>query len=144
MSKSIGKGILRTSAIAGAIVATSLCFAQVTYHVTELVPASGYTDSNGLAINDRGDAAGSSFGGPLNFNNVGTAWRGGQATNLGKVANGNYSQAEALNNSGVISGEGDDGSFRPQAVVFLGGVAKVIDSGANNARGIFVADSGVI
>lgn len=118
--------------------------AQVTYRVTELAPVAGYSTTTGYALNDKGDAVGMSSPVVTDFNYVGTVWRNGLASSLGKVAKGNYSVAEAINNSGVITGEADNGSIRPEAVTFSGGKATIFDSGANNSRGIYVSDSGVI
>ena len=138
------RNILKVTTLASTVAAATLSLAQATYHITELAPAAGYSSTVGYALNDRGEAVGASQPIAPYFNGVATLWRNGQSTILGKAPKGNYSTAEAISSLGVITGEGDDGSFRPQAVTFKGGVASIFDSGANNSRGIFVSDNGFI
>jgi uncharacterized membrane protein len=74
-----------------------------------------------------------------------SVWRGsGAPTALGRIPRGNYTIATAINNSGVIAGEGDDGDSRPNVVTFKNGVATFIDSGANNSHAIAVLNNGQV
>lgn len=117
----------------------------VTYRIDELPPATGYATSFARSINDNGEVVGDSH--PMvadYFNGTGTVWRGLVPANLGKAGKGTYSFGTAINNSGKIAGDADNGNSRPNAVVFQGGTAKFIDSGANNSHVLFVADSGFI
>lgn len=137
--KSIHRSLvsLLVAAVSGA------ALAQVQYRVTELPPLPGYRDSAAVALNDLGDVVGSCN--PMSGDGVmATVWRAGVPTALGKDRKGIYSYATAINNSGVIAGEGDDGDYRPNVLVFRGGKATFIDSGANNSHAIAVLNTGKV
>lgn len=116
--------------------------AQTQYRVTELSPLTGYTGSVASGINDSGDVVGSSSPNS-SYGSMATLWHAGVPSALGKAPKGNYSYALAINNSGQITGDADDGSIRPQ-VVFRRGSALFIDSGANNSHGFVMLSSGQI
>lgn len=129
----------------GACLVFSAPSEAVTYRIDGLPPAAGYAKSFAQNINDSGVVVGNSrsmVDAPLS--GTATVWRGLVPANLGKVAKGTYSYATAINNLGKIAGGADDGDGRPNAVVFKGGAAKFIDSGANNSHVQFVANSGFI
>lgn len=117
--------------------------AQVQYSVTELPPLPGYTSSSASGINDLGDIVGNSQP-SANYANMATLWHAGVPSALGKAPKGNYSMANAINNSGQVTGDADDGSIRPYVVVFRGGKAIFIDSGANNSHGFVMLNNGQI
>lgn len=129
----------------GACLVFSASAEAVTYRINELPPAAGYVKSFARNINDSGVIVGDSH--PMvadYFTGTATVWRGLVPANLGKVAKGTYSFATAINNLGKIAGDADDGDGRPNAVVFKGGAAKFIDSGASNSHVQFIANSGFI
>lgn len=134
------KSVLATSALA----ACAISSASVTYRLTALAPAPGYTQSVAMGLNDLGQVVGYSAPNTIDFNYQGTIWKNGQPTLLGKVDRGNYSLASSINKAGEITGEGDNGNIRPQVIIFAKGKASIIDSGANNSRGMFISKTGVI
>ena len=116
--------------------------AQVTYRVTELVPASGYTQSEANAINDAGVVVGVSYPPTINWNGMATRWNAGKPTALGIAKGGTFSTATSVNKNGVVVGEGDDG--RPNAVIFNSKGSTFLTSGANNSYAMLISDTGVI
>ena len=116
--------------------------AQVTYRVTELIPASGYAQSEATAINDAGVVVGVSYPPTINWNGMATRWTAGKPTALGIAKGGTFSMASSINKSGVVVGEGDDG--RPNAVVFNAKGSTFLNNGANNSYALLISDSGAI
>ena len=116
----------------------------VTYSIQALGPIAGKSGSMAIALNDRGEVVGASTVVGSSFEEVATIWRNGLPQSLGIVNGGTYSVAEGINEQGRVSGEADDGDIRPLCVVFEQGEALIIDTGGNNSRGIFVADSGEV
>jgi uncharacterized membrane protein len=99
-----------TAAAAVALVSLPAAYAQPTYFLTELPTPVGYEFSVPYQINDQGFVAGASTRGS---EQVATIWKGGVPQVLGKLKDGTYSQANAINSKGVVAGEGDDGDGRP-------------------------------
>lgn len=116
--------------------------AQVTYRVTELIPASGYTQSEAMGINDAGIVVGVSYPPTINWNGMATRWTAGKPTALGIAKGGTFSMANSVNKNGVVVGEGDDG--RPNAVVFNSKGSTFLTNGANNSYAMLISDTGVI
>ncbi len=116
--------------------------AQVKYKVTELVPASGYTQSEANAINDVGVVVGVSYPPTINWNGMATRWTAGKPTALGIAKGGTFSMASSVNKNGVVVGEGDDG--RPNAVIFNSKGSTFLTNGANNSYAMLISDTGVI
>ncbi len=116
--------------------------AQVTYRVTELVPASGYTQSEAIAINDAGVVVGTSYPPTINWNGMATRWTAGKPTALGIAKGGTFSFASSINKNGVVVGEGDDG--RPNAVIFNSKGSTFLTNGANNSHALLISDAGLI
>ena len=121
----------------------SAALAQVQYSLTEMPPLPGCVDSGAKAINDLGDVAGWSRS-ATDLSDMATVWHAGVPTALGKARGGHDSYATAINNSGIIAGEGDDGDYRPNVLIFRGGTATFIDSGANNSHALKVTTSGQV
>lgn len=116
--------------------------AQVKYRVTELVPASGYTQSEANGINDAGVVVGVSYPPTINWNGMATRWTAGKPTALGIAKGGTFSMASSVNKNGVVVGEGDDG--RPNAVVFNSKGSTFLTNGANNSYAMLISDTGAI
>ena len=123
-----------------------LSHAAPQYHVTVLDPLPGYVDAIPTAINDAGVAVGNCYPLVQDFNNIAVKWNSQTPTSLGLPvsAGGQYSYVSTINNSGLMAGEADDGSIRPQTVVFSGPEPTFIDSGANNSRAMFVSNRGQV
>lgn len=117
--------------------------AQIQYHVTELPPITGYVDSVGYSLNDRGDVVGA-CNLPSSNRVMATVWRSGTPSALGIVPRGSHSFATAVSSTGVIAGDSEDGDGRPNTVVFKNGAASFIDSGANNSHAVAVMTNGTI
>jgi hypothetical protein len=107
--------------------------AQTTYTIAEV----GGDGCAATGINDYSDVAGQ-------CNGVATVWQNGVEISLGRLPKGTYSAAQSSNAAGVAVGNSDDGDGRPLAVMYRNGAVINIDSGANNAYGIRINDSGVI
>lgn len=134
----------RSLAVLAAAITSAAALAQVRYHVTEIQPLPGYMESFATSINDLGDVVGGCDNTDY-WTSMPTIWRGsGAPAALGRVPRGTYAIATAINNSGVVAGEGDDGDGRPNVVAFKNGVASFIDSGANNSHAFAVLNNGQI
>ena len=90
---------------AAAFASLPAAFAQQSYFVTELPVPTGYEASAPYQINDQGFVSGASTKGG---SQVATIWKGAAVQVLGKLDKGTYSIANAINSSGVVTGEGDD------------------------------------
>lgn len=121
---------------------SSFSEAQVVYRVTELVPSTGYTQSEAISINDKGEVIGNSYPPTINWNGMATKWTASRPTPLGIVKSGTFSSAGSINSNGLMVGEGDDG--RPNAVVFSKGTSTFLTKGANNSYAVFATDGGKI
>jgi hypothetical protein len=127
---------------AAALVSIATASAQPAYFVTELPVPAGYESSAPYQINDQGFVAGSSMRGS---NQVATVWKGGAAQLLGKLDKGTYSNATAINSSGVATGDGDDGDGRPLGWMTSGGkLVNFFSNNGGNTRPIAITDTGII
>ena len=127
---------------AAALASLSTAFAQSSYFVTELPVPAGYESSAPYQINDQGFVAGTSSRGS---EQVATIWKGGTAKVLGKLDKGTYSIASAINSSGVVAGEGDDGDGRPLGwVTSSGKLVNFFSNNGGNTRPLAITDAGVI
>ncbi|MFL6530343.1 MAG: hypothetical protein ACJ8KX_07720 [Chthoniobacterales bacterium] len=143
-ASSFSRHRLRRSAIAAAVAVAALpaAFAQPSYFVTELPVPAGYDTSAVYQINDQGFIAGDSQRGS---DRVATVWKGGKAQVLGKLDKGTYSTANAINSSGVVAGEGDDGDGRPLGwVTSSGKLVNFFSNNGGNTRPLSINDAGVI
>ncbi|MFL6583794.1 MAG: hypothetical protein ACJ8KU_04685 [Chthoniobacterales bacterium] len=117
-------------------------FAQPSYFLTELPTPLGYDSSAPYQINDQGFVAGSSSRGG---SQVATVWKSGSVQVLGKLDKGTYSIANAVNSTGVVAGEGDDGDGRPLGWVTSGGkLVNFFSNNGGNTRPVAINDAGVI
>src|SRR3954469_1731676 len=116
-----------TAAAAVALASLPAAYAQPGYFLTELPIPAGYEFSVPYQINDQGFVAGASTRGS---DQVATIWKGGVPQVLGKLKDGTYSQANAINSKGVTVGEGDDGDGRPLGFVTSSG--KLVNFFSNN------------
>ncbi|MFL6515006.1 MAG: hypothetical protein ACJ8M1_08290 [Chthoniobacterales bacterium] len=72
-------------------------------------------------------------------------WKGGSVTLLGKLNHGTYSVANAINSTGVVAGEGDDGDGRPLGwVTSQGKLVNFYSNNGGNTHPIAINDAGVI
>jgi len=125
-----------------ALAALPAAFAQPSYFVTELPIPAGYESSVPYQINDQGFVVGASTRGS---DQVATVWKAGTARLLGKLKDGTYSIANAINASGIIAGEGDDGDGRPLGWVTSGSqIVNFFSNNGGNTRPISINEAGVI
>jgi uncharacterized membrane protein len=112
---------------------STAAMAQTTYSIR----AIGEPGCAVSSIADSGDVVGG-------CDAVATAWQAGVATSLGRLPNGTYSVAAAINGHGVAVGWGDNGDGRPRAELYRNGAVIDIDPSAANAYALYINDSGVI
>ncbi len=135
---------LKRWGVAGAIALTSLspAFAQPGYFVTELPTPSGYDTTVPYQINDQGFVVGASSRGNQQ---VATVWKSGTVQVLGRLKDGTYSIAGAINSKGVIAGEGDDGDGRPLGwVTSAGKLVNFFSNNGGNTRPLAINEAGDI
>jgi uncharacterized membrane protein len=135
---------LSRCAIAAAIASAAIpaAFAQPSFFVTELPVPAGYESCAVYQINDQGFVAGDSQRGS---DRVATIWKGGTVKVLGKLDKGTYSSAMAINSTGVVTGDGDDGDGRPLGFVTSNGkLVNFYSNNGGNTRPIAISDSGLV
>ncbi|MEA3207512.1 MAG: hypothetical protein QOE70_569 [Chthoniobacter sp.] len=134
-------------AVSAAVALASLpaADAQPRYALTELPTPAGYELSVPYHINDQGLVAGSSTR-PNDANGlVATVWKSGTVSLLGRLKNGTYSTANAINSKGVVAGEGDDGDGRPLGWVTSGSnLVNFFSNNGGNTRPVAINDAGDI
>ncbi|MEY2501078.1 MAG: hypothetical protein QOI07_1412 [Verrucomicrobiota bacterium] len=137
-----GLKLLAAAAAAIALAAIPAAYAQPSFFLSELPTPAGYEFSVPYQINDQGFVAGSSTRGS---DQVATIWKGGAAQLLGKLKDGTYSQANAINSKGVAAGEGDDGDGRPLGVVTSAGkLVNFFSNNGGNTRPVAINDAGEV
>lgn len=125
-----------------ALAAVPAAFAQPSFFLTEIPTPVGYEFSVPYQINDQGFVAGASTRGS---DQVATIWKGGTAQVLGKLKDGTYSQANAINSKGIVAGEGDDGDGRPLGwVTSSGKLVNFFSNNGGNTHPIAINDAGEI
>jgi uncharacterized membrane protein len=125
---------LLAAACAGTVLTwCASAWAQTTYSIS----AFGGPGCAVSSINDYADVAGQ-------CNAVAAAWQNDVATSLGKLPNGTYSVAAAINSHGVAVGWGDNGDGRPRAELFRKATVTDIDTSAANAYAMYINETGVI
>lgn len=104
--------------VAIAVLLAQSVSASAPFTIVSLGSLGGPT-SNAQDINDRGQIVGSS-GLPSDPTQSSHAflWQNGKMTDLGKLPNGIYSMALAINERGQIAGWSDDSSSLEQAVLW--------------------------
>lgn len=129
-----------TAAVALAAIPAAL--AQPSFFLTELPIPVGYESSSPSQINDQGFVAGDSIRGS---DRVATLWKGGKAQLLGKLDKGTYSTAMAVNSTGVVVGDGDDGDGRPLGFITSSGkLVNFYSNNGGNTRPIAINDAGLV
>jgi uncharacterized membrane protein len=117
-------------------------FAQTAYTVVELPVPAGYETAAPYQINDQGFVVGASERGS---DSVATVWKNGTVQILGKLKDGTYSIANAINSKGVVAGEGDDGDGRPLGWVLSGGKpVNFYSNNGGNTRPLAIAETGEV
>jgi uncharacterized membrane protein len=125
-----------------ALAAIPAALAQPSFFVTELPVPAGYDSSAPYQINDQGFVVGGSQRGS---DEVATVWKGSTVQLLGKLNHGTYSNANAINSTGVVAGEGDDGDGRPLGwVTSQGKLVNFYSNNGGNTHPIAINDSGLI
>jgi uncharacterized membrane protein len=129
-----------------ACMATAMsAFAQPHYAVTDLGVLPGYGLSVASSITDRGDIAGYCATSSNFSTTEAVIWHNGQLINVGRLAGGNYSTANAINAAGVVVGDGDTGNFRPQSwVTTASGLYNFFPNNGGNTHALFIGDDGFI
>jgi len=125
-----------------ALAAIPAALAQPSFFVTELPVPAGYDTSAPYQINDQGFVAGNSQRGS---NEVATIWKGSTVQVLGKLDKGTYSNATAINSTGVVVGDGDDGDGRPLGfITSQGKLVNFYSNNGGNTRPIAISDTGLV
>lgn len=140
------------AAAAGVLAATTLVVfspavrAQVWYGVQEVPLPAGCTEGYASSVNEAGDVAGYCNAAASAANPSGYVWRGGVIQSLGKLPKGNFSSAAFVHPvSGVVVGDGDSGSWRPQGIVRKGTLlVNVFPNNGGNTHAVRVDDAGRI
>jgi uncharacterized membrane protein len=130
-----------------ALVVTSMttAVAQPRYTLTELPTVAGYEETVGYQINDQGYVVGTSSGPKSGNQPVATVWKNGSVSILGKLKDGTYSVATAINSKGVIVGDGDDGDGRPLGWILSGGkMVNFFSNNGGNTRPIAINEAGQV
>lgn len=118
--------------------------AQTSFTITDLGTLPGATSSAASGLNDLGDVVGSCS--PSQSSDaVGFVWRKGVMTSTGKLPQGIYSYAYAINIRGVVVGDGDTGNYRPQSwVTTASGLYNFFPNNGGNTHAVFIGANGVI
>jgi uncharacterized membrane protein len=127
--------------------AASLCsaFAQPRFSLRELPVPAGYDNTAPYQINDQGYVAGFSSRASDSYAETATVWKDGGVKLLGRLKDGTYSIATAINSKGVAAGDGDDGDGRPLGWVSSGSsIVNFFSNNGGNTRPIAINDSGLI
>jgi uncharacterized membrane protein len=126
-----------------ALAALPAALAQPSFFVTELPIPVGYDVSVPYQINDQGFVAGSVA--RPNGQPFAAIWKGGAVQLLGGLNHATYSIANAINSTGVVAGEGDDGDGRPLGwVTSQGKLVNFYSNNGGNTRPLAIDDTGVI
>jgi hypothetical protein len=127
----------------GALASLCAVVAQPHYSLRELPTPAGHDMTVAYQINDQGYVAGESQG--PGDNGTATVWMNGMAKILGRLKNGTYSTATAVNSKGVVIGDGDDGDGRPLGWVTSGSqVVNFFSNNGGNTRPIAINDKGEV
>jgi uncharacterized membrane protein len=118
--------------------------AQPRFTLQELPVPAGYDETVAQQINDQGYVVG--FSSRANDRQpTATVWKDGTVKLLGRLKNGTYSSATAINSKGVVVGDGDDGDGRPLGWVTSGSqIINFFSNNGGNTRPIAINDKGEI
>lgn len=115
------------------------------YAVTDLGLLPGHESCVALGLNAHGHVVGACAPTVENFNQMGFVWKGGPLLAVGRIQQGQYSVATAINASGAVAGDGDAGNRRPQGWVRMAGEpVSFFDNPYGSTHAAFIADSGWI
>ncbi|WP_088279165.1 hypothetical protein [Ideonella sp. A 288] len=118
-------------------------WAQARYAVTDLGMLPGYATCVTTKLNDQGSVVGYCAPAVENFNQMGFVWNGGTMTAVGKLTGGLYSIANAVNATGKVTGDGDNGNGRPQSWVSSPtGLVNIFSNNGGNTHSLFIGDTG--
>jgi len=133
--KSPRKTLAAALASAGVLIALAgNASAQATYAIAAI--AGG--NCAPYSINDVSYVAGTCDGNAV-------VWRGGAATNLGRLAGGTYANASYINSLGVAVGDSDTGNGRPQSWVSTpAGLYNIFPNNGGNTHALFIGENGYI
>ena len=123
---------------------TTGAVAQTTYTLTDLGTLPGCTSVTPNNLNDNGNVVGFCSG--LGANSVGGfVWRNGVMTATGKLPQGTYSVATAINASGKYVGDGDSKSAAMLGwVSTASGLYNFFSNNGGFTRPMYIADNGAI
>jgi uncharacterized membrane protein len=115
----------------------------VRYVVFPLAETASQTGCVPTAIGQQGEVVGYCTAGGLD--SLAVVWRSGAVEPLGKLSDGVFSKALAINSAGTIVGEGDDGDLIGKAIVHRNGQWIEIDgSGGSYQAAMGITDAGVV
>ena len=134
--------MLLTSFACASLITSAL--AQPRYAITDLGVLPGTVSSVASSLNDRGDVVGYCAPAAEYFNETGFVWHNGVMTSTGKLPKGRYSEASAINMSGVVVGDGDTGDYRPQALVTTSSGLVELSPSSGNSHAIAINNNGAI
>lgn len=134
----------RWLALAFAMTSITTLVAQPRYVVQALPIPAGHIDSGAAQINDQGYVVGSSTRASDNQPTA-TVWKDGTVKVLGRLKDGTYSSATAINSKGVVVGDGDDGDGRPLGWVSSGSqIVNFFSNNGGNTRPVAINDKGEV
>lgn len=132
---------LGTAAVS--LITAASALAQSWYTITELPLPAGADSAAPYQINDQGFVVGCSSK-PTDNQPTATVWKNGTAV-LGRLKDGTYSIANAINSKGVIVGEGDDGDGRPLGWILSGGkLVNFFSNNGGNTHPIAISETGEV
>lgn len=131
--------------LAATVAAIAQPSAKIRYSITDLGVMPGMAASSAEGLNERGEVVGHCAPANEYFNQQGFVWSNGTMRSIGLLDQGEYSLAHAINESGDVVGEGDEGFVQPQAILASSnGLLNIEHHGGSNLRAIAITDSGVI
>jgi len=136
---------LAAASVIAAVASLTSALAQPRFSITVLPTPAGFDESIPSQINDQGYVAGYSASASGGYWGVATIWKNGVPTVLGRLKDGTYSSASAINSKGVAVGDGDDGDGRPLGWVSSSGkVVNFFSNNGGNTHPISINDAGII
>jgi uncharacterized membrane protein len=130
--------------VLGTLASIAAVSAEPRFTLQELPIPAGCVSSAPTQINDQGYVAGSSTR-ATDGNPIATVWKDGTAKVLGRLKDGTYSIATAVNSNGVAVGDGDDGDGRPLGWVTSGStLVNFYSNNGGNTRPIAINDKGEV
>jgi probable HAF family extracellular repeat protein len=126
-----------------ALASISTALAQPRFAVRELPLPAGFDSASAAQINDQGYVVGSAS--TTAGQQTAVVWKDGTVKLLGRLKDGTYSSASAINSKGVIVGDGDDGDGRPLGWVTSGSqLVNFFSNNGGNTRPVAINDKGEV